>query len=245
MEYLTGVPSLIVRELAMLMWRHAMSTCTDTAVATAVHIATNQVGQGRSMNPEDYITQMTKSAAAGGLWADSSAVTCAAAALNVTIHVYRLMPVNGKIEHRVYSAGGINGGALASAGAIRHIHLLFTGPLDAGHYTPLIPLTPSSTPNPMAHKAPTRPTDTTNAAIATLQALHEAAGTAPIPESSTLQRVALSLCNPAARNIRSDTVMPLVRQLKFIFPQLEGSELDLQLYETVAAMMGHLCECEA
>ena len=64
MDYLTGVPSLAVRELAMLMWRHAMSKCADTAVATAVHIATNHVGQGRSMNPEDYITQMTKSAAA-------------------------------------------------------------------------------------------------------------------------------------------------------------------------------------
>ena len=75
MEYLTGVPSLAIRELAMLMWRHAMSKSVDTAVATAVHIATNHVGQGRSMNPEDYITQMTKSAAAGGLWADSSAVT--------------------------------------------------------------------------------------------------------------------------------------------------------------------------
>ena len=135
------------------MWQHAMSKCADTAVATAVHIATNHVGQGRSMNPEDYITQMTKSAAAGGLWADSSAVTWAAAALNVTIHVYRLLPDSGEIEHRVYSAGGINGGALASAGDITLVHLLFTGPLDAGHYTPLIPLTltPSPAPNPMAH----------------------------------------------------------------------------------------------
>ena len=97
----------------------------------------------------------------------------------------------------------------------------------------------------MAHKAPTRPTETTNAAIATLQALNEAAGTAPIPESNILQRLALSLCNPAARNLRSDTVTSLVRQLKFIFPQLQGSADDTQLHETVTAMMGHLCECEA
>ena len=241
MEYLTGVPSLIVRELAMLMWRHAMSKCTDTAVATAVHIATNQVGQGRSMNPEDYIIQMTKSAAVGGLWADSSAVTWAAAALNVTIHVYRLMPDNKEIEHRVYRAGGINGGAMPSAGDITHIHLLFTGPLDAGHYTPMVPLTPS----PMAHKAPPRPTETTNSAIATLQALIATAGTAPIPEGRTLQLIALSLCNPASRSLRAETVTLLVRQLKFIFPQLQGSVHDSQLHETVTAMMGHLCDCEA
>ena len=69
MEYLTGVPSLAIRELVILTLRRAMSECVSTAINMAIQVASNRLGLGRSMTPQEYMAILTRSAEEGGMWA--------------------------------------------------------------------------------------------------------------------------------------------------------------------------------
>ena len=162
---------------------------------------------GQALTYQRYTTLMAKSAALGGLWADTTIIVWTARALNVTIHTYRCESTSPSgLDHKVWGLPSPNS---------QHLHMLFTGPLHGGHYTPFLPHTPiveaeaNRTPNNF--KSPPAPNHVIQALEAPID-LHSI----PPPSLDTLNHIACTIANEEMPNLDTPTLANMIR---FVFPQ--------------------------
>ena len=89
-EYLTGFPSLALRNAAVDALHSALSTSDEIALNNTLEIIRSRTTHGRRLTYTAYCMGMRKSAIDGGLWADVPAGFWTAIAANLTINVYRI-----------------------------------------------------------------------------------------------------------------------------------------------------------
>ena len=141
LSYLTGENALAIRSMAMQLFGPHIIACTDTDELEAFNIST--VGHMRvGMTPEDYVRAMQVSATEGGLWADPIALDWAGKAMHATIEVFCLAITRTETGERVRLDSQTYGAMTFDPvrGEPKVLRLLFTGPVTAGHYTPITKL---------------------------------------------------------------------------------------------------------
>jgi hypothetical protein len=143
LSYLTGENALAIRRMAMQLFGPHITACTDTDKLDAFN--RSMVSHMRAgMTPGDYVRAMQLSATEGGLWADPIAMDWAGKAMHATIEVFHLVTtrtgtdgeVRVRLDSQTYGATGFD----PIKGEPKMLRLLFTGPVTAGHYTPITKL---------------------------------------------------------------------------------------------------------
>ena len=141
LSYLSGEDALAIRHMAMQLFGPHIMACTDTDELEAFN--RSMIGHMRAgMTPEGYVRAMQVSATEGGLWADPIALDWAGKAMHVTIEVFRLVTTRTDVGEMVrldsQTYGAMNFDPVR--GEPKVLRLLFTGPVTAGHYTPVTKL---------------------------------------------------------------------------------------------------------
>ena len=157
LEFLTGIPSLTIRQLAVSHFRSQLAQGQPNAVHFAAEIMNSPHTHGlQSIDMNTYFQRMSVSAADGGMWADIPILTYAGMATNTAIHYYRLRRSALDGTTHLETSPGLGGYGSKAPNAPHH-NLLFTGSDLSGHYTPLIPLNNLGLAlgrSPLSYKAP-------------------------------------------------------------------------------------------
>jgi exonuclease III len=176
LEFVLGIPSTHIREASMARLRTELALGYDEAITIAMEILRNPIS-GMNNRPHhdfsEYLTKMAISANQGGLWANIPAVIYAGKVTNTQIFIYRRQLVNGVWKIRCQYDG--YGSKHPTA---RKIYLLFTGPLNGGHYTPLIHNTEATPPHARNIRA-------SAASPTIISAMRTATNMPPIPTNAT------------------------------------------------------------
>ena len=137
MEWLTGVPSSFIRQIAMKKLRYNLSILHRPTMTIFANVHGNTQIPGLDvfgMEITEYTTNMGTSCRSSryALWADLPAVQCTAEALNVVIVVHQYNADTARESTQMYQPCydiiDID---------LPKYHVLFSGPSDAGHYTPI------------------------------------------------------------------------------------------------------------
>jgi ribonuclease HI len=235
MAFLTGIPSLTIRELAMARMMTALIQGDDSAINGAEEIYRDGARQhsARDLNLAEYWRRMKLSAMEGGLWADTTSVTWAANATNTRIHVYQYASFgNGTKNIQAWQGFGLE------RENTTHIHLLFTGNDLSGHYTPLIPLTGSPITVPGNHRAQPAPHDRIVALKDASLAVHPHTNIA-----YGTQHTALMIIKYQRNNDDNAIVRQLQSVLNQLQPTLTQQGTNVNLPEITYLMRIHLASC--
>jgi hypothetical protein len=216
LQWLTGYASLNIRVLAIMQMQHEVAnTNDDKALNNMLNINALAASKGGNMTPQLYIEGMKKSATKGGLWADIPIVIWAARALKIRIQIYRM-------EKGILHNAQIYGPAVdpSTGEPTKCIQLLFTGPLERGHYTPI---TGTDCEGPVQLLPPA----ILAATMSDQQLKLERASSYEVPHTNTIARVIRRLAKEAFY-LEQPSTTKLVQNIQMIFPQTQHMTRELQ-----------------
>jgi ribonuclease HI/exonuclease III len=197
------------------MQHEVANTNDDKALNNMLNINALAASKGGNMTPQLYIEGMKKSATKGGLWADIPIVIWAARALKIRIQIYRM-------EKGILHNAQIYGPAVdpSTGEPTKCIQLLFTGPLERGHYTPI---TGTDCEGPVQLLPPA----ILAATMSDQQLKLERASSYEVPHTNTIARVIRRLAKEAFY-LEQPSTTKLVQNIQMIFPQTQHMTRELQ-----------------
>ena len=130
LQYLTGIPSRTIRLLAVTELHDALANADTTAISWLnTHTPADMQGADVIRNHVNtYLQTMGNPATSGNLnaWADNAIAHWAGIALGIRIQCHTWNASTQMLNRNVFGARDSD----------HSCNILFTGPLDAGHYTP-------------------------------------------------------------------------------------------------------------
>ena len=212
LQKLTGVPSSAIRELAVQAMMKALAGASERAVLALGDILTEKPAHiGDQAHIRTYLSKKGQPAIASDLetWADCNIAHWGAVALSVQVIAYRLDPSTGRLTKTWFGYG---------TASITH-HLVFTGPITEGHYTPLH----------RAGQAPCMARPVSAAALNQMETGNQPAR-APADETMLLALINNLISNVAQQAHQDDMahIQRITNLVKLIYPDLRMGQDEIE-----------------